>query len=181
MNSIDPTRIDIRTDPLTKRMAGYTAHKGIKFDVPYMTEILPGLWQGGCEDGLVLPQNIQHVVSLYQWEAYRLNRKGQVKTYTTVFMYDSTEHPIDGNYVLKLAEMVNVCRETGETLVHCQAGLNRSSLIVALALMIGPEQLTAEMAIDLLRQKRGSAVLCNDAFVDFLHNFEASQTATQPS
>lgn len=169
---IDPTRIDILTDPQQQRMAGRTAHGNIRFDVPFMSEIVPGLWQGGCEDGLVLPRFIDHVLSLYQWEAYTVADKHRVKTYTTVLMYDSTQEPINGDFVLKLAEMVNVCRKTGNMLVHCQAGLNRSSLIVALALMIGPEQLSAREAINLLRRERGPAVLCNPAFEEWLLRFE---------
>jgi protein-tyrosine phosphatase len=58
-------------------------------------------------------------------------------------------------------------RQGHTVLVHCQAGLNRSNLIAALALM----RLTgcdAAAAIALLREKRSPLVLCNEAFEQYL-------------
>ena len=52
--SIDPTKIDIEFDPLRQRMVGISAHGLKPFDVPFITEIVPDLWVGGCEDGLIL-------------------------------------------------------------------------------------------------------------------------------
>jgi len=61
---------------------------------------------------------------------------------------------------------VNACREDGPTLVHCQAGLNRSSLVAARALVLGG--MTADDAIALIREKRSPACLCNPAFERWL-------------
>jgi protein-tyrosine phosphatase len=49
----------------------------------------------------------------------------------------------------------------------CQAGLNRSSLIVALVLI--KEGFTATEAIDLIREKRSKYALFNTYFVDFIY------------
>jgi hypothetical protein len=62
---------------------------------------------------------------------------------------------------------VNLCRTTGPVLVHCQAGLNRSSLVAARALMLDGR--TAGDAIRTVREKRSPACLCNRAFEDYLH------------
>ena len=70
--STDPTRIDISFDPRERRMRGYARHGNTPFDVPFVSQITDNLWTGGCEDGLVLPANIAHVVSLYPWETYRV-------------------------------------------------------------------------------------------------------------
>jgi protein-tyrosine phosphatase len=60
--------------------------------------------------------------------------------------------------------------EKGKTLVHCQAGLNRSGLVAAVALMkLGR---TADEAIKLLRDSRSPMVLCNDTFVSQLHQLD---------
>ena len=48
--------------------------------------------------------------------------------------------------------------------MHCQAGLNRSSLVVAIALLLSGEVSTGQEAIDLIREKRDPACLCNPAF-----------------
>ena len=49
---------------------------------------------------------------------------------------------------------------------NCQAGLNRSNLIAAQTLIFNGY--AAREAIDLLREKRGPAVLCNQSFEQFL-------------
>ena len=158
----DPTRIDLHTDPLTRRMTGVSMHGLVPFDVPFMSEIAPNLWQGGCANGLVLPPVIQHVVSLYPWESYAVRH--QPASAVSVMMLDSTDQ--DTSAILALAGWVNACRKSGPVLVHCQAGLNRSSLVVASALML--EGATADAAISLIREGRSPACLCNPAFEDWL-------------
>jgi len=158
----DPTRIDIDVDPTQQRMSGYAAHGNTPFDVPYITEIVPGLWQGGCTNGLKLPHQIKHLVSLYPWESYDVDQ--QLDSKLEVRMYDSTGQGFD--QVDALAEWVNVCRPGGPVLVHCQAGLNRSSLVVARALIL--EGMDPDDAISLIRDKRSAACLCNTSFLRWL-------------
>lgn len=111
----DPTRIDMATDPLTRRMSGFTIHGSIPFSVPFVSEIAPGLWQGGCEDGLVLPRHIRHHVSLYPWEAYEVRH--DLLSSVSVQMLDSLD--ADLTRVRILAEWVNACRKTGPVAVTC--------------------------------------------------------------
>ena len=40
--SIDPTRIDIEFDPQRQHMVGVSAHGLMRFDVPFISEIVPG-------------------------------------------------------------------------------------------------------------------------------------------
>jgi protein-tyrosine phosphatase len=61
-----------------------------------------------------------------------------------------------------LVEFTRYAKDLGPTLVHCQAGLNRSGLICALALVA--DGCAPADAITLLRERRCSAVLCNEAF-----------------
>ena len=53
------------SNPVQQRICGITTHGRIPFDVPFLTEIVPGLWQGGCKDGMILPNTIDHLVCLY--------------------------------------------------------------------------------------------------------------------
>jgi len=46
--SYDPTRIDIDLDPRVQRMQGVAYHGNTPFDVPYISKITDGLYQGGC-------------------------------------------------------------------------------------------------------------------------------------
>lgn len=158
----DPTRIDISYDPLLQRMKGTAYHGDTPFDVPYISQIDGNLWTGGCADGLVLPAEIKHVVSLYPWEAYSVNH--ELRSFLAVRMYDNEDQSF--KQVRDIAAWVNSCREDGPTLVHCQAGLNRSALIASYALMLGG--MDAADAIALLREKRSPAVLCNKAFEQWL-------------
>lgn len=165
----DPTKIEIDFDPTVQRMRGIAYHGNTPFDVPFISQITDNLWQGGCEDGLVLPGHIDHVVSLYPWEEYTM--KHQVKSYLSVRMYDSS----DGSgpnieQVIDVATWVNAARKTGTVLVHCQAGLNRSSFVAGMALVL--RGYPAKDAIALLREKRSPAVLCNSTFEEALLRYD---------
>jgi protein-tyrosine phosphatase len=130
--------------------------------VPFISKITDDLWQGGCTIGLILPTEVKHVVSLYAWEQYVVRHP--LSSSLTVRMYDDLESGVGHEQVLAIARWVNLCRKTGVTLVHCQAGLNRSALISATALVL--DGMSPPGAIELLRAKRSPAVLCNPSFVD---------------
>ena len=94
-------------------MRGVAMHGNKSFDVPYISQVDDNLWQGGCTNGLVLPENIEHVISLYPWEQYTI--KHQIRSLLKVFMYDSEDQgfeQVDG-----IAAWVNVCRKDGVTLM----------------------------------------------------------------
>lgn len=157
----DHTRINnLDFDPQQKRMRGHAIHGNTPFDVPFISEIAENLWQGGCENGLILPSFIENVVSLYPWEKYNQRGDGIIASYLTVKMYDSQDQAF--GQVIEIARWVNAARKHGPTLVHCQAGLNRSSLVAATALVL--DGLTGREAVDLIREKRSPACLCNSAF-----------------
>lgn len=160
--SIDPTAIPIEFDPREQRMIGRAAHGNTPFNVPFISEITDNLWVGGCTSGLILPDHIDHLISLYPWEQYTVQH--EIQSVLSVRMYDSLSQAM--GQVEGIAAWVNVCRQDGPTLVHCQAGLNRSNLISATALKLGG--MTGADAIALLREKRSPAVLCNPAFEKWL-------------
>lgn len=162
----DPTKIPIEFNPQIKRMVGRTVHGGIEFDVPFITQIADNLWQGGCTDGLILPTHINFIVSLYPWERYEIRHKIRGELY--IRMYDDPNQATD--QIDEIALQVNRWRKKGQVLVHCQAGLNRSSLVVARALMF--DGMTADEAITLLRTNRSPACLCNQGFENYLRGLK---------
>ena len=89
----DPTAIEISFDPTVQRMKGVTVHGGLSFDVPFISEIDRNLWQGGCEEGLVLPKFIRHLVSLYPWERFTVKRN--LDSTLIVRMYDSEDQTFE--------------------------------------------------------------------------------------
>lgn len=167
MTDEDHTAFHIDFDPTQRRMRGWAIHGNTPFDVPFISNIEGNLWQGGCEAGLKLPGNIQHVISLYKWEDYD---HGPLKTHEVVTMYDDSNAAVNSSEVDLLASLVNYLLKTGEdVLVHCQAGLNRSSLIAARSLMLRDQNpLSAPEAISLIRERRSPACLCNPAFEKWL-------------
>lgn len=157
----------LELDPTTYIFRAQAAH-GIGntptdgwFSCPLITEVEDGLWQGGCIGGVTLPEDFRHVLSLYPWERYTL---GPDTKLLEVKLYDALDQDLE--MIDELARYVNDCRAEGKTLVHCQAGLNRSGLIVARALML--EGYSARDAIDKLRESRSPMVLCNPAFEEWL-------------
>jgi protein-tyrosine phosphatase len=159
MTDEDPTKIDMYGKD--NHIRGTTAHGNIEFDCPLVSFIDTNLWQGGCFHGTALNPIFKHIISLYPWERYKLTR-ARMDTEMYVSMYDSTDQGME--QVDSIAALINSCRKTGPTLVHCQAGLNRSSLVVARALFLDGAFDTGDEIVDYLRSARSPAVLCNPAF-----------------
>lgn len=167
MDDVDPTRIDIKFDPMRKRMEGIAYHGNTPFSVPYISQISKHLFQGGCENGLILPNEITFVLSLYPWEKYTLHDNAER---LEVKMYDSLDQAF--GQVDDLAGVVISRLEAEENvLVHCQAGLNRSSLIAARVLMLMNDW-DADTAIKTIRENRSPACLCNPAFEEHLRSLD---------
>jgi len=164
----DPTEIPLLiggTDNAMPIIEGVAVHGDAAFSMPLITPVAHNLWQGGYLDGYKLSPIFQHLVSLYPWKRYKLSRM-RMDTEVYISMLDAEDQAMDS--VDALARLVNVCRESGPVLVHCQAGLNRSSLVVARALYLQGvefgEPIPGDFIVDLLREKRSPAVLCNPAF-----------------
>jgi hypothetical protein len=132
------------------------------FSAPLISHVEGNLYVGGCINGVRLDDDFAHVVSLYKWERYAL---GPDTKRVEVEMYDAGEIP-DVGQLNELADHVNTSLGEGKTLVHCQAGLNRSNLVAALALIKAGRE--PSDAIALLREKRSPVVLCNRAFEAWL-------------
>jgi protein-tyrosine phosphatase len=129
--------------------------------IPVMTEVAPLLWVGGAA-GSVLPENIKHVVSMIGQVGYEV--KHPLHSVLVVHWEDNLEQPLD--QVDVLADWVNSC--TGDLLVHCGAGLNRSCIVAARAMM--RSGWTADTAIKDIREKRSEHCLTNPHFEEWLRD-----------
>lgn len=149
---------DSTLDPFTTRFQG--AYLGsVRFDVPWISHITGNLYQGGSAPGLVLPEQFRTVVSMDQLSPYRVLHHG-----VTVheFRMDDVPGQVDADLVRRAATVARDAMDEGPVLVHCQAGLNRSGLIAAAALVLGGH--TPGSAVSVLRSRRSPAVLCNADF-----------------
>lgn len=129
--------------------------------MPLVSHVEGNLWLGGCVDGVRLGNDFLRVVSLTNQE-YVLGPdtiRVQERLWDAAFIPDEA-------LLNRLADTVVRFLGEGKTLVHCQAGLNRSGLVAGLAL-VKMGQPPAE-AIALLRAARHDQVLCNQTFASWL-------------
>jgi protein-tyrosine phosphatase len=143
------------------KIEGFAREGGKNFRVSLYSHIVGNLWTGGCPNPEA-PQEFQFIVCLYPWEPYGIHDH---QVMTTAKLFDAPGIPCE-RLLYMLAAHVNECMKIGKTLVHCQAGLNRSGLIAGLALIT--QGMKPDEAIALLREKRCDAVLCNRVFENWL-------------
>lgn len=142
---------------------------------PLYTEILPGLFLGGTanSDTIFTPAHgrkafddlsFQSVITMF----YAANPVG---FNSHEVRYHIVDGPLDNVDMIRLGEIVlwghSRWREKNDILlVRCQAGINRSSLILSLLLI--KEGYSAAAAIELIRSKRFSYCLSNGYYEKWL-------------
>jgi hypothetical protein len=149
-------------------------HSDSQYPTEPFAEIMPGLFMGGTADdetvnfpmrlqGLDDPTQFDAVVTLYSW-AQPMGWGVEEVRYG--FADASVEH-FDTDRLLRLSKWAYERWNDGEqVLIRCQAGLNRSGLVTALALMhAGFEPADA---IRQIRQQRSEMALFNNHFVTWL-------------
>ena len=153
--------IDQHADLRSHYIEGYLPD-GRHANLPLWSHVEGNLYQGGCVMGVDLPKEFKHVLSLYPWEAYFLDAETDR---VEIKMHDSLDQALD--QVPELADLVAEMVEDGPTLVHCQAGINRSALVCATYLVRHTGR-TPDEAISLLRERRGEVVLANRSFEEYV-------------
>lgn len=140
------------------RIEGFTRNSE-RVSVPLISHIDGDLWMGGCLPYVRLPDNLAWVLSLYDGAAYQVGSRTRVLSIPGFHDAPLIANPAK---VHRLAELVLEMLTVGRTLVHCQAGLNRSGLVTALVLV--KQGWAPADAIALLRERRSPLVLCNTVF-----------------
>ena len=152
------------------------------------SETLPNLWQGGTLDHWAsdewhssAPKNSRQISkevfdSVYTLYADAEPVKWFVKELRFGF-YDSEMSDFDPTIdLLDIVKMAHSDWKNGKkVLIRCQAGLNRSGIVMALVLI--RDGYSPAEAITLMREKRSPAVLCNQQFTRWLLGLEDEQLA----
>lgn len=148
------------------------------------SEILPNLWQGGTDDydTVDFPVGFNFIENSQRWDSVAtLYASAQpmgwgVREQRFGFP-DSIIEEQNLQEVRNIAEWLHGEWKNGrKVLARCQAGLNRSSLIIALVLL--KEGYTANEAIELIRRKRSPHALFNQDFVSQIRkDWESNATA----
>jgi hypothetical protein len=154
------------------------------------SETLPNLWQGGTLDKWAGDE----------WESQtRGLGKHQIRKtdFDCVYTLYADAEPVDWfvkelrfgfwdsrdmdgidptNDLLDIVKMAHKDWKSGnKVLIRCQAGLNRSGIVMALVLI--RDGYSPADAITLMREKRSEAVLCNQAFARWLLSLDAERLA----
>lgn len=85
-------------------------------------------------------------------------------------LYDDADLPAPELLFEAMSWVYSRWEAGGQVLVRCQAGLNRSGMTVALALIRGGA--SPEDAIDLVRQGRSPYAICNPRFVEYIRGLD---------
>ena len=146
------------------------------------SEILTNLFMGGTKDdetvdvakplpGLEDKSEFDAVITLYAWA----QPMGWGVEELRFGFADHISAEKDLHRIKEIAQWAHERWKSGKkVLVRCQAGLNRSGLVTALVLM--KAGMTAEAAVELIRDKRSPDALCNDAFIDWIIEHEEKRS-----
>ena len=140
------------------------------------SEILPGLWQGGTDDSDWIDSGKRRgQITRYDFDAvytfFGAANPADYGVHETRFAFydgDMSDFDVESD-LLPIAQKAHADWVSGKkVLIRCQAGLNRSGLVMALVLMRAGHD--ARQAIDLIRTNRTEAALCNTVFERWLLN-----------
>jgi len=128
------------------------------------SEILPGLWQGGSRNWDVVDRyEFESVFTLYH-EAAGVGL-GVKEIRFGIYDHDMTDFTPEDLQLL--VDQAHADWKAGrKVLIRCQAGLNRSGLVMALVLI--KDGYDPADAIALIREQRGDDALCNPVFERWL-------------
>jgi protein-tyrosine phosphatase len=141
------------------------------------SQVLPGLWQGGTHRNDELGNGNQRRITkdnfdaVYTMSAFTNPAHRGVKEVRFAINDAGMEdfNPQEDLYPLVLMAH-NDWKSGRKVLIRCQAGWNRSGLLMALVLI--REGYEAKEAIRLIRNKRSPHALCNDKFVSWLESVD---------
>ena len=133
---------------------------GGSLELPLASHVIDNLWIGG-DPYPAVPQKFALVVDMAGFD-YKVPRSATRYAFPIL---DDPEIEPPAEHIARAVNLIRHWRKVAvqrQALVHCQVGLNRSALVVALALV--HDGMAPEAAIHLLRRKRDAYVLCNERF-----------------
>jgi hypothetical protein len=147
-------------------------------DVPNVTpdEILPGLWQGGTDldESYGFPaQNAESpsgtVITLF-------GEAPPAPSTCEEHRFPFEDADLDPENVVPLEALADLAfdrwSQGASVLVRCEAGINRSALVVAMVLL--RHGMTPEAAVSAIRTKRGPMALSNHSFEQWILSFSSA-------
>ncbi len=156
---------------MTDDEPGYAGHDTERFT---FGEVAPGLYQGDFPDGDVDWDRFDDVITMSSAAPSPLLRPDGLWLHVPIWDGEMEEPDLVRETARTVADRLGAGRRV---LVHCWAGLNRSGVVAARALMFGG--VPVDQAIAAVRAARGADALFNAHFVTWL--YEEAGEAVRPS
>jgi hypothetical protein len=144
---------------------------------PLWSQVLPGLWQGGTHRNDELgASNTQRVTTdnfdvVYTMSAYsNPAHRGVLEVRFAINDAGMDDFAPEADLYPLVVMAHNHWKAGRKVLIRCQAGWNRSGLLMALVLI--REGYEPSYAISHIRNKRSRNALCNHKFVEWLENVD---------
>lgn len=146
------------SDRIQGRLLIAVTGQEVDIDMPYISHVWGNFYVGGVEYGIKLPYHFRNVIQLFSYESYDIEH---TPVGHWVFqLSDSTSQEL--SEVDEIARIAIEAGKLGHTLIHCQAGMNRSCLVMSRVLQMNG--FTARESVDMIREKRTKYALCNPEF-----------------
>ena len=147
---------------------------------PLFNEIIPNLFMGGTHDDDVIHYPMRDygartdlpfdaIVTMYAWAQPADWFVKEIR----FGIYDGDMSDFETSALRDIAKIAHSDWRAGKkVLIRCQAGINRSGLVMALVLI--RDGMSAAKAIQLMRDKRARSVLRNETFEKWLLAIKAA-------
>jgi hypothetical protein len=144
-----------------------TSCGNMPIDAPLFSPIVGEIiWTGGsvAEWDLPMTPYFRNILNLFPWGVYDVP---DGVNYKSIRMLDASH--IGAGFLDEALTWLDdaVRHHEGPILVHCQAGINRSNLVVA-AFLVTRLGWEPRDTIDHIREQRCAAALCNPAFEGYI-------------
>lgn len=137
-----------------------------------MSKILEGLWQCGGYELLAEAEEVKPDLIVCLARPHHLNTEERTSAWLSNhyirFAFDDGDAlPNMDSLWGVVNQVVNMVKAGGRVIVHCNAGLNRSGLVCAMAVALLTGK-SGRQAMEHVRICRNPLALCNRAFENFL-------------
>jgi hypothetical protein len=167
---------------LEKLSTGQRPDQGPYLPEETWSEIKQGLWLGGTHDAhdmrlvgnrlerpAIGPEDFDTVITMYAWAQPADWFVKEIR----FGIYDGDMSDFETSALRDIAKIAHSDWRAGKkVLIRCQAGINRSGLVMALVLI--RDGMSAAKAIQLMRDKRARSVLRNETFEKWLLAIKAA-------
>jgi hypothetical protein len=179
----DQARQESIDESLEKLSSGQRPDQSPYLPEETWSEVKLGLWLGGTHDEhdmrlfgnrlerpAIGPDDFDTVITMYAWAQPTDWFVKEIR----FGIYDGDMSDFETSALRDIAKIAHTDWRAGKkVLIRCQAGINRSGLVMALVLI--RDGMSAAKAIELMRNRRARSVLRNETFEKWLKSIKPAE------